>query len=136
MEKYESSQYQIKRSAEQIWTILSDFRNLTPMIPPDKVEDWQADENSCSFRVQGMSVRLYIVDKDPFSYIKLGGDENSPAQFNLWIQLKEVEPYDTRMRLVLHVKLNMMMKMMLGSKISKGIDQMAEQIAKAFNGEL
>ncbi len=39
------------------------------------------------------------------------------------------------MRLVLHAKLNMVMKMMIGSKLQQGLDQMAEQMARAFNGE-
>jgi carbon monoxide dehydrogenase subunit G len=53
--------------------------------------------------------------------------------FTFWVQLKEAAPYDTRMRLVLHAELNMMLKMMLGSKLQSGIDQMAETIAAAFN---
>ena len=42
--------------------------------------------------------------------------------FAFWLQLKEVAPYDTRMRLVLHIDLNMMMRMMIGSKI-QGCDR-------------
>ena len=42
-------------------------------------------------------------------------------------------PYDTRMRLVLHIDLNMMMRMMIGSKIQGAIDQIAEALAKSFN---
>ena len=48
MEKYESKHQQILRSAEQIYTVISRFDNLTPAVQ-DKVEEWQADENSCSF---------------------------------------------------------------------------------------
>ena len=52
MEKYESKHQQILRSAEQIYTVISRFDNLTPAVQ-DKVEEWQADENSCSFKVKG-----------------------------------------------------------------------------------
>ena len=37
------------------------------------------------------------------------------------------------MRLVLHVKLNMMMKMMVGGKLASAMDQIADRIAEAFN---
>ena len=37
------------------------------------------------------------------------------------------------MRLTLHAKLNMMMKMMVGSKLQKGLDDIAEKTAEAFN---
>ena len=36
------------------------------------------------------------------------------------------------MRLVLHIELNMMMKMMIGGKLQDAIDQIAEGIAKAM----
>ena len=127
MEKYESRQQQIRRPAEQIYSVISDFNNFTPVVQ-GHVEDWTADETSCTFKVKGMTMRLRMVDKVP-------GDERSPLDFTFWIQLKQVGDYDTRMRLVLHAKLNMVMKMMIGSKLQQGLDQMAEQMAKAFNGE-
>lgn len=133
MEKYESKQHRINRPVSQIYGVLSDFRNFTPIVQ-DKVDNWQATENSCSFRVQGIGMSLRIVDKEPGGFIKFTGDDGSPLDFTFWIQLKEVGPYDTRMRLVLHAELNMMMKMMIGSKLKDGIEQMAQQIAGAFNG--
>lgn len=133
MEKYESKQHRINRPAEQVYGVLSDFRNFTPMVA-GKVEGWQATEDTCSFKVQGMTVRLAIIDKQPGSFIKLTGKDGSPLDFTFWIQMKEVSPYDTRFRLVLHAELNMMMKMMLGSKLKEGVEQMAQHMADAFNG--
>ena len=130
MEKYESRQQQIRRPAEQIYSVISDFNNFTPVVQ-GHVEDWMADETSCSFKVKGMTMRLRMVDKVPNDYVKVTGDERSPLDFTFWIQLKQVGDYDTRMRLVLHAKLNMVMKMMIGSKLQQGLDQMAEQMAKA-----
>lgn len=134
MEKYESKQQQIRRPAEQVYAVISDFTNFTPIVQ-GYVEDWIADETSCSFRLKGMTVRLYMVDRIPNEYIKVAGDDRSPVDFTFWVQLKQVGSYDTRMRLVLHAKLNMMMKMMIGSKLQDGLDQIASQMAKAFNGE-
>ena len=37
------------------------------------------------------------------------------------------------MRLVLHIELNMMMKMMIGGKIREAMDQIADKIAESFN---
>lgn len=133
MEKYESKQHRINRPAAQVYGVLSDFRNFTPIVQ-GKVDDWQATEDSCSFKVKGFTVRLSIVDKQPGSFIKLKGEDGSPLDFTFWIQMKEVSPYDTRFRLVLHAELNMMMKMMVGSKLKDGIEQMAQQMANAFNG--
>ena len=68
MEKYESKHQQILRSAEQIYTVISRFDNLTPAVQ-DKVEEWRADENSCSFKVKGFTVNLQIVAKEAPKYV-------------------------------------------------------------------
>ncbi len=132
MEKYESKQQQIRRSAEQIYSALSSFDNFTPMIQ-DKVEEWQANDDVCSFKVKGFAARLRMVEREPFKTIKIQGDEATPLDFTLWLQLKEVAPYDTRMRIVVHAELNMMMRMMIGKKLQGAVDQMAEAIAAALN---
>ena len=78
---------------------------------------------------------MAIGDKVPGEYIKLAGDDGSPIDLTFWIQMKELAPDDTRIRLVRHAKLNMVMKMMVGSKLQQGVDQIAEQIARAFNSQ-
>ncbi len=132
IEKYESKQQQIRRSAETIYGALADFNNFTPLVA-DKVEGWTVEGDECSFKVKGMPFGLRMVEKIPGELIKVQATEASPIGFTLWVQLKEAAPYDTRMRLVLHAEMSMMIKMMIGSKLQGGIDQMAEQIAKTFN---
>lgn len=132
MEKYESKHVRIRRPAEMVYNALSRFDNLTPILS-QRVEGWEADENSCSFKAKGFPVKLRIVEKEPFKLVKVTGEDGSPMDFTFWLQLVSVAPDDTRMRLVLHVKLNMMMKMMVGGKLAAAMDQIANQIAEAFN---
>lgn len=133
METYESKVVAINKRSEDIFKVLSDFRNFTPLAQ-DKLENWQAEENSCSFSYQGMGpFGIKLVEKEEFSTLKFTGDERIPLEFYLWIQLKEAAPYDTRLKITIKAELNMMMKMMLGKKIGEGVDALAEGIAKAFN---
>ncbi len=131
-EKYESKQQQIHRTAEQVYTVLADFNNFTPLVA-DRVEGWSVTGDECSFTVKGMQMGLRMVEKIPGQLIKIEASDSSPIGFTFWVQMKEAAPYDTRMRLVLHAEMNMMIKMMIGSKLQGGIDQLAEQIAGAFN---
>ena len=62
--------------------------------------------------------------------MKLKENGALPFDFTLWIQVIEKGPYDTRMKITLHAELNMMMKMMLKGKLSKGVNSMAEGLAK------
>lgn len=132
MEKYESKQQRILRPAQMIYDTVCNFNNFTPILE-DKVEGWTATEDSCSFKVKGFTVGLAIVDKESPKFIKIKGDDSLPMDFTFWLQLHSVSEYDTRMRLVLHAELNMMMRMMVGKKLQEALDQIAVQIAASFN---
>lgn len=132
LEKYESKQQQIFRPASQIYAVVSRFDNFTPILK-DKVEEWQADEDSCSFKVKGFTMSLRMIDREEPKFVKIVGEGVTPVDFTFWLQLHEVTPTDTRIRLVLHVELNMMMRMMIGGKLQKALDQIVEQIAQGFN---
>ncbi len=133
MQEYISKQHQILRPAEQIYAMISRFDNLTPALA-DRVEEWQADEEHCSFKAKGFTVKLRMEERIEPKHVKIVGDEGGiPVDFAFWIQLHKVSDTDTRLRLVLHTELNMMMKMMIGSKLQDAIDQIAEGIARAMN---
>lgn len=132
MERYESKHVQIAHPAEHIYTVLSDFDHLSPILA-DKVEGWIATCDTCSFKVKGFQVHLRMIEKEPHKLIKVAGEKGSPMDFTFWLQLVSVSEADTRMRVVMDVELNTMMKMMIGGKIAGAVDKIAEQIATSFN---
>ncbi len=135
MEKYESKQQQILKPAAFVFPLISRFDMLTPALR-DRVEEWQADEDTCSFKVKGFTVRLRIAERVENKHVKITGDDGNgvPVDFAFWIQLQEAGVGDTRIRMVLHAELNMMMRMMIGGKIQGGLDKAVEGLAVAFNG--
>lgn len=132
MESYESKQYQICKPVEAIFPLISNFSLLTPAVQ-DKVEEWQATEDTCSFKVKGFTVALKMVEKVENKHVKITGDGGVPMDFAFWIQLVGVSPSDTRMRMVLHAELNMALRMMIGGKLRDGIDKAAKMFADALN---
>mgnify|MGYP005970135345 CR=1 FL=1 len=75
-----------------------------------------------------------MAEREAPRHVKIVGDDGGiPMDFAFWIQLHKASDTDTRMRLVLHIELNMMMKMMIGGKLAQAVDQIADQIAEAFN---
>lgn len=135
MEKYESKQHRIPLPAERIYAAISRFDNLTPAVA-GRVEEWQATEDRCSFKAKGFTVKLRMVERVAPKHVKITGDEGGvPIDFSFWIQLHEVAADDTRMRLVLHADLNLMMRMMIGGKLQQALDQVAEGIARAMGGQ-
>lgn len=126
------------RPAIDVYGVFADFSRFTPIVA-DRVEGWQATADECSFRVKGFNVSLRITEREPGKMIKFEG--STPFEFTLWMQLVETDAADeagtasadTRMRLVLHAEIPMMVRMMLGSKLQSGLDDAARQIAEIFN---
>ena len=133
MEKYESIQQQINHPASLIYPLISRM-DLFNAALQDKVEEWQATPDSCSFKAKGMKICMRIEERVENKHVKIVTDEGGiPLEFAFWIQLKEVAPNDTRVRMVLHAELNMMLKMMLGNKIKKVLDDAVTQLAASLN---
>lgn len=138
--RYTSKQVQIFHSDERIFRVLSNFENFTPIVG-DKVEGWEATEESCRFKVKGFTLGLKMVEREPNKHIKVCADDSvggMPIPFTFWTQMKDTTPEGaagprTHLRIVLDIELNPMLKMMVGGKMQTAVDNIAEQIAQAFN---
>ena len=97
----------------------------------DKIENVVTTEDTCTFLVKGLGeMGVRIVEREEPKLIKLEGDGSVPFNFEVWIQLLDNGPYDTRLRITVEADLNMMMKMLLKGKLEKGINQLAEGLSK------
>lgn len=129
--KIESKVGKINGSAERVYNFLSNFNNFSRLVPPDKVKDWEADESHCHFTIEGIGeAGLQIIEKEPFSLIKITGEEGSKLNFFFWIQLKETEPNDTRIKLTINADLNPMVKMMATKPLQNFVDTLIDQLEK------
>lgn len=139
MGKYTSKIGKINKSDELIYNFLTDFNNLKAVIPQDKVREFEATEDTCKFKIEGVGqAGLKIIEKEAFKLIKITSDGKSPFSFFFWIQLKPIEDSEnvTAIRLTIDANLNPMMKMMVGKHLQNGLDSMVDQIVIFFNHKL
>ena len=115
---------------------LSNFNNLQNLNADAQeklnqmLKDVEFDENSCRFTVDGVGrVGFRIIEREPFKTIKLEA-ENSPVAVNGWIQLVQVSETDTRMKLTLKADIPTMIKVMVDSKLKKGINTIADTLVQ------
>lgn len=145
--KIASEVYKIESPIRDVYSFLSDFSRIGKLIEmarqfglgqseqldkiSESIEGARFTEDTCFIKLKDMGeMGVKIVEKEDPKMIKLGGDGSMPFDFNLWIQLLENGPYDTRMKLTFHGELNMMLKMMLKGKLEKGINQLGEGLSK------
>jgi carbon monoxide dehydrogenase subunit G len=95
------------------------------------VKDFESTEDTCSFTVDGVGkAGLKIIEKEPHSLIKIASDEQTSFDFTLWIQIKEIEPSDSRIKITTEVKLNPMMAAMVKSPLKNLVDTLIDQAEK------
>ncbi|MBO4577780.1 MAG: SRPBCC family protein [Paludibacteraceae bacterium] len=134
MNTYESHIAKVAADATAIYAVISDLRNIErvrDLIPKDKVQEMETDADFVRLKVDGLGQKVVfrIVDRIKNDTVKFGV-ENLPIEGNFWIQIKQVAPHDSRIKLTLKAELPMMIAMMAGKKIQEGIDQAADMMAR------
>ncbi len=119
----------INSAIADVYAFLSDFSKIGKLIETarqmgagnqmpelaDKIEDVRTTVDACTFMVKGVGeMGMKIVEREEPKLIKLEGDGRLPFEFQVWIQLLDNGPYDTRLRITAEAELNMMMKMSEG----------------------
>ena len=131
---YESKISSAPCSAQQIYRVLSDMRSLErvrDLIPQDKVQEMDIEPDRVRMKVDGLAqkITIAIVDRIENDTIKFGL-EGIPMDGNFWIQLKEVSPTDTRIKLTVKADIPFMFKFMIEKKLQTGLDQAADMLAQ------
>ena len=143
-EKYVSEPREIAFSQELVFAKLSNLKNLEQFVSPERLdelkskgvdtkgfqlEDFEATEDRCSFKISPVgNVGIEIIEREPFGTIKFQGEKSVPFPVTFWVQLAPVSENSCKVRLTLHAELNMMIKMMVGGYLEKGIDKLAEML--------
>ncbi len=122
----------------QLYDFVSDFRNLASILPAEAKEKATFMQDSITVQAMaGMSITFKILEQESGKLIKLGTEQND--MFRLWIQLKQVAPYDTRIRITLRTNVPLVARAMLKKeKMQAIVDNLAQTLAQipviAFQG--
>ena len=128
MSKIESKIGIVKHPADTIYNYICDFNNFRSLLPEDKVSNFESTVDSCRFTVEGIGkAGLKIIEKKHPELIKISSDEQTSFDFLLWIQIKEVAPGDSRIKITTEVSLNPVMAAMVKTPLKKFVDTLVDQ---------
>lgn len=130
--KYESKIGQLNANATDVFAVLTNLENLQRFaehIPQDKVKELEITRETIRFKVDGLAqkISIGIVDQEEYKMIKYGA-ENIPVPLNAWIQLKQMNEMDTRIRITIKTDMPIMFRMMLDKKLQAGLDQAVDML--------
>jgi len=147
IQKYVSDIKTVNFNNQIVYDKLSNLEFLNMMFGPDNmarvkeqmgdkapnmdIQNFIADKDTCSFEISPIGkVSFHIDEREEPKLVKIVSDDETKFNFKLWIQLIPITDNQCKMRVTLHIELNMMMKMMIGKKLDKGINQIADGIAQ------
>ncbi len=127
--KIESKKVIIANSAQAVFEFLNDFNNVKKLLPEDKISDWEATIDACSFKIQNAAI-IPLVKKStiPFSKIDIVGGEKAPFPFTLDIFINEKGANETEAYLFFNGDINMFLKMMVVKPLTALFDHMANEL--------
>lgn len=135
--QFESNVKHVPYSQERVYNKLSDLNNLEgvrerlDMVKDKldgKLEDMSFDHDSITLKVQGISLTLRIIEREPLKCIKFEGDK-SPIPLNLWIQILPVTQEEAKMKVTIRAEVNMFMKAMVSKPLQEGVEKLADMLA-------
>ena len=135
--QFESNVKHVPYSQERVYNKLSDLNNLEgvrerlDMVKDKldgKLEDMPFDRDSITLKVQGISLTLRIIEREPLKCIKFEGDK-SPIPLNLWIQILPVTQEEAKMKVTIRAEVNMFMKAMVSKPLQEGVEKLADMLA-------
>lgn len=137
MAQFESTVKHVPYSQERVYNKLSDLNNLESVRErldmlkeklDGKLEDMAFDRDSLTLKVQGITLTLRIIEREPMKCIKFEGDK-SPIPLNLWIQILPVTDNEAKMKVTIRAEVNMFMKAVVSKPLQEGVEKLADMLA-------
>ena len=137
MVQFESSVKHVPYTQERVYTKLADLNNLASVREKldalkeqagGKVEDLSFDQDSLTLKVQGISLTIRIIEREPMKCIKFEGDK-TPIPLNVWIQILPVSEAEAKMKVTIRAEVNAFMKAMVSKPLQEGVEKLADMLA-------
>ncbi len=125
----------VKAGNSEIIEFLSNAENLIHLLPQDKISDWEANQEQCSFKVQGgITITLIQNGKEEPNKLFLKSGEKSPFPFNLTVHLANLDT-NTEGYIEFDGQVNMFLKMMVEKPLTALFNHMTQELQNWFENK-
>lgn len=123
----------INATDEELFHLLSDLTNYIALFPKDKIENWNATKEACTFKIKGLAdVGLKIVASTPNSLIYIDSCGKTPFKFTLNFYLEKITPSQTTICYVFEANINPFMKMMAEKPLTQFFNEIILSLKANF----
>lgn len=134
--QYKSKHGTVSKSPFELYMSFVDMRNFVNMLPEDKKQGVTADFDTISATVQGFNIGVKVTQRVPYSRIEIE-DNGAPFHFSVSLYFDSIGvPDKTDFHIEVSAELNLMMKMLLGSKIQDALDKIVDSLVDVSEGRM
>ena len=127
MTRIESDNRLINKNEKVIFDFLSDFNNFEQLMP-DRVENWESNEKTCSFTISGLaSLGMEIIESTPNSFIKMKDFGKVPFKFNFLVNIEKQDD-NCYVNLIFDADLNTMLKMVAVKPLKNFLNMLLDEL--------
>lgn len=128
----ESTPAVAKVSIQEVFSFLRDISNLYHLLPLDKIKDWEASSEHCSFKVQGgIIIPMEFLSENQPNQLVLKSGAKSPFPFTLTVNLNQVEN-QTEGQLIFDAKVSKMIQLVAEKPLRNLFNTMATKLTERF----
>jgi carbon monoxide dehydrogenase subunit G len=128
----ESTPAVAKLSIQEVFSFLRDVSNLYHLLPLDKIKDWEASTEHCSFKVQGgIIIPMEFLSENHPNQLVLKSGAKSPFPFTLTVNLNQVEN-QTEGQLIFDAKVSKMIQLVAEKSLRNLFNTMATKLTERF----
>lgn len=130
MTTIESKSVTLTKSAESVFNYLTDLNNFEHLLPMDKLSNWKAEKDACSFKIQGAAnVGLMLDSTTPNNGIVLKSSPETPFPFTLNISIAE-NGENVTVSQICKADINPFLKVMVEKPLRNLFDYIADRLDK------
>jgi hypothetical protein len=127
----ESKTVTAKGSQKNIFDYITDFRNFSGLLPEERLNDLEISREIIRFGLQGLgTVGLVIREKVPYSEVIITATEDSTADFNFRILIRESDTDRSEVNMILQANLNMFLEMIAKEPLQKFADLVVDKLSE------
>ncbi len=126
----ESNKVIVNASQEVVFAFLTDFNNIKLLLPQDKISDWTATVDACSFKIQNAAVIPLVKESIvPSKKINIVGGEKAPFPFKLEVFIVDLTDKATcEAYFNFEGDINAFLKMMVVKPLTNLFNYMAQRL--------
>jgi carbon monoxide dehydrogenase subunit G len=132
MTKFESAPVVLNTPCEEVFSFLSDFRNIKQVMP-DQIINWEAEKDSCSFTIQGMAdLSMRLASKSDCRNIHIISEGNNPIEYSMDYFFIKKGDSQCEVTVLLEAELNAFLKMMASRPLQNLVDMIAGKLKEMY----